>query len=107
MGRDLTRPVVLFQSLTCAASAVRGDMRRIELQRRQAGVEATFLAEPIVRAFLDDPPLVHDDDAVGLANGGEAMCDHQGGAIAHQPVERVLHEPFAFRVEGAGGLIEQ
>ena len=40
----------------------------LELQPRQARVEAATSAERRVRPFLDDPAAVHHDDAVGRAN---------------------------------------
>ena len=60
-----------------------------------------------MRAFLDDPPLIHDHDAVGGADGRQAMRDDDRRAMLHQPVERVLHQPLALRVEGGGRFVEQ
>ena len=60
-----------------------------------------------MRAFLDDSAVVHDDDAVGGADGREAVRDDDGGAVVHQPVERVLDQPLAFRVERGRRFVEQ
>ena len=58
-------------------------------------------------ADIDHPPLVHDHDAVGLLNRRQAVGDDQGGALVHQPVERLLHGKLALGIEGAGRLVEQ
>jgi hypothetical protein len=41
-----------------------------------------------------------------VAHGRETVCDHEGGAAGEQPVDRLLDEPLALRVERAGGLVE-
>ena len=58
-------------------------------------------------AFLDDAAVVHDDDAVGGADGGQAVGDDDRGAVFHQPLERVLDQPLAFGVERGGRFVEQ
>ena len=40
-----------------------------------------------VGAALDDGAAVHDDDFVGVADGGEAVCDDDAGAAQHELVE--------------------
>src|SRR6185437_2049426 len=47
----------------------------LELEARQARVQPSARVEARVRAFLDDSPLVHDDDSVGGADSREAMRD--------------------------------
>src|SRR5438105_3110320 len=80
---------------------------RRELQSVQAGVLAAEAQELLVRAELDDPSLHEHRDPVRVLDGGEAVRDDEARPILHQTVERPLHFPFAFRVEGAGGLVEQ
>ena len=41
-------------------------------------------------AYIDHPPLVHDHDAVGLLDRRQAVGDHQGGPLVHQPVQQAL-----------------
>ena len=41
-----------------------------------------------MRAFLDDTAFVHHQDAVAGKHRGQAMRDHDGGALAHQGGER-------------------
>ena len=58
-------------------------------------------------AFGDDAAAVHDDDAVSVAHGGEAVGDDQRCLAGHQAFEGVLDEAFAFAIERTGGFIEQ
>ncbi len=44
----------------------------VELEAGEAGVEAVLRGQRRMLAFLDDAAAVHDDDAVGGADGGEA-----------------------------------
>ena len=57
-------------------------------------------------AALNDAALLHDDDAVGVAHGGEAVSYHEGGTSAHQGVHAVLHQLLGARVYGGGGLVK-
>ena len=59
----------------------------LELQPGQPRVEPALRVETVVIAFLDDPALVHDDDAVGGADGGEAVGDDDRRPVRHQPLE--------------------
>ena len=55
---------------------------------------------------LDDLPVVEYADKVGVFDGGEAVGDDDGGAVAHEVVERFLDEFFGLGVEGGGGFVE-
>ena len=46
-------------------------------------------------------------DPVRSAHGGEAVGDHQRGAVLHQAFERLLDELFALGIQGAGRFVEQ
>ncbi len=65
------------------------------------------LRQRLVSAFLDNVALLHDEDAVGLQNGREAVRDDDGRAAAHQFLQRLLHQLFAFGVECRGRFVEQ
>ena len=58
-------------------------------------------------ALVDDPALIHHQDAVAGQHRGEAMRDHERGAVAHQFFQRGLHQRFAFGIQRRGRLIEQ
>lgn len=50
--------------------------------------------------------LVEDQDAVGVADGGQAVGDDDGGAALHEFFDGGLDELFGFGVDAAGGLVE-
>ena len=79
---------------------------RLEPQLMQPRVQPLARHQFGVRALLGDAALLHDDDAVGVFDGGQAVRDHQRGPVRHQVVERVLHQAFGFVVERGGGLVE-
>src|SRR5438105_9282799 len=72
----------------------------------EARVEALAREELGVRAELREPAALEHRDAVGALDGGEPVCNHDGGAPAHQRVEGRLHLALGFRVERRGGLVE-
>ena len=72
----------------------------------KAAVEAAEGDELAVGAALDDGAVVHNDDFVGVADGGEAVGDDDAGAPQHELVEGLLDGVLALGVEGAGGLVE-
>ena len=47
----------------------------------EPGVRAALLHEVGVAALLDDAAVLEDEDAVGVAQGGEAVSDEDDGAI--------------------------
>jgi len=53
-----------------------------------------------------DAAFFHDGDAVGAADGREAMGDHDDSPALHKVAEGDLDEGFAFGVEGRGGFVE-
>ena len=57
-------------------------------------------------ATLDDAAVLHDDDLVGVFDGGEPMRDDQRRAIAHELDQRLLDAPLGFVVERRRGLVE-
>ena len=57
-------------------------------------------------AFLDDPAVLEDDDAVGVLDGGEAVRDHDGRAAVQHDVEAFLDLRLGERIDAGGGLVE-
>ena len=72
-------------------------------QRGEAAIVGGKLVEP---AGFDDAALVHEDDAVGVAHGGEPVRDDEGGAAIAQLVDRQLDALLGFDVERAGRFVE-
>src|SRR5699024_9951957 len=75
-----------------------------------AGVQLVILAlfgdQFVVAAALDDAALFQDDDAVGVADGGQPVGDDEGGAAVHQAVHAGLDHRLGAGVDGAGGLVQ-
>src|SRR2546421_2250669 len=78
-----------------------------ELERREARIKAALAQELGVRALGDQRAALHDDDAIGVLHGGEAMRDRERGAPLLQRLERALYHELACRVERARRLVEQ
>ena len=57
-------------------------------------------------AGLDDAAVIEHDDLAGVTDGGQAVCDGDGGPAPGQGVERLLHGPLGLRVQRASGLVE-
>mmetsp|Transcript_110418 Transcript_110418/g.344213 ORF Transcript_110418/g.344213 Transcript_110418/m.344213 type:complete len:360 (+) Transcript_110418:2400-3479(+) len=62
-----------------------------------------------MRAPLEDDPILYDEDLVSIPYGAQPVRHNKRGTrlLGHQVIERLLHDPLALRVEGAGGLVEQ
>ena len=46
-----------------------------------------------------DPSLIQDQDLVRVLDGGEPVCDHDGGAVLHQVDDGLLHQPLRLRIQ--------
>ena len=57
-------------------------------------------------SLLDDAAVLHGDDDVGVADGGEAMGDDEGGAVGHEPGEGASDRHLVDGIEMACGLVE-
>src|SRR5216683_6220104 len=75
------------------------------LQLEQPVIQAAAGEQLRVRAALAQRALAQHQDAVGALDGGEAMRDHQRGAILEQLVERPLDQRLGFAVDTGGRLV--
>lgn len=57
-------------------------------------------------ALLDDVPVLHHHDDVGVADRRKPMCDHETRAVGAQVGHRLLDEQLGAGVHRAGGLVE-
>ena len=55
---------------------------------------------------LQQPAIVEDRDAVGVADGRETVRHDDRGATGHEPGQRLLDQALGLVVERAGGLVE-
>jgi len=78
-----------------------------ELQGGEAPVNAVLNGlQLLVGAGFHDTSAGDDDDSIHLPHGGEPMGDDKRSAPAHQGFQRFLNQAFAFRIQGAGGFIQ-
>src|SRR3546814_2170556 len=71
----------------------------VKLQAGQPGVKSSLANQIVVRTLFDNLACIHHHDAVGRANGGQTMRDHDGGAVTHQTIKSVLDQSFGFGIE--------
>ena len=83
-----------------------GARSSVELHSVQGRIQSAVRQQLPVIAALHDPALVHDDDAIGTFDGGQAVCDDQGGAALHENAEFMLYAALGLVVERCGGLIQ-
>ena len=55
--------------------------------------------------LLHHMTLLNDDNFIGPLYGTQAMSNHNGRTMAHQPLECFLNEALAFIVQGTGRLV--
>ena len=72
----------------------------------EAGVEAVLGEEGGMMPFFHNAALIQDVDAVGTADGAEAVGDDDGGASHEEPIEGLLDLDFGDGVDIGGGFIQ-
>src|SRR5438034_1253975 len=60
----------------------------------------------LVRSALDDFALLEHQNAIRPPRGGEPVRDDEGRASAGQTLQRVEDQSLRFRIQRAGGLVE-
>ncbi len=69
-------------------------------------VDAAVVDQFFVRSNLRDTAPIHHHDFVGPPDGGKAVRDHDHGAVAHQRLERGLHQDLRFGVQVRRGFVQ-
>ena len=72
----------------------------------QAPVSALPLHQRVVGPDFDNFSAVHHHQSIGLAQGGQAVRNGNGGAALHQVVQRLLDFFFRLGVHGRSGFVE-
>src|SRR5581483_2025179 len=76
------------------------------LQTIQVGITSGRPTQLVMRAILDNPPLLDSDNAIGSTYCRQAMSDDQCSAPRHDLSHIVLNDLFAFVVKCAGGFVK-
>src|SRR5437763_760334 len=79
---------------------------RLCLQIEQFGVATGKRDEFVVGAVFNDFAVLEDEDAVGEADGAEAVADEDGSFATREDAELGEYFVFGLGVEGAGWLVE-
>ncbi|RUP45685.1 hypothetical protein BC936DRAFT_147864 [Jimgerdemannia flammicorona] len=70
-------------------------------------VDSTKGVQLIVGALLGNDTLVHDNDEVGMLDGGETMGNDNRAAVFGDRVKRTLDKPFRGSVEGRSSFVKE
>ena len=60
----------------------------------------------LMRAFLNNPAIVNDDDFVSVLNGRQAMGDNKDRTVLHQVVNGFLNHGFRLVVQCGSRLVQ-
>src|SRR5947208_496295 len=83
------------------------NVEALRLQVKHGAVAAAERHQLVMGAELDHAAVLEHADAVGMAHGGKAMRDQNGGALARGGEQAVEDFGLAAHIELGGGLIEQ
>ena len=81
------------------ASIPRDTTNGLEFGARARYSEAFLMNSGVYVGLVDQFTVPHDQNAVGVPDGGKAMCDNDAGAVGHQFLQCILHQPFRFGIE--------
>lgn len=78
----------------------------IELTVIEVGVEPVLGEQILMLSLLNDVTVFHDQDDVGIANGGQSVCHDKACATVHHAGKRILDFQLGARINGGGSLIQ-
>ena len=82
-------------------SILQNRLQPARLLFEQLAVVAVWVAEEgFVVAVFGDGSVVEDEDSVEVSDGGESVCDDDGGSAFHQAFGGLLDEDFGGAIEG-------
>ena len=87
-------------------SEVRSSRLALSGEGVQLRVEAAARDELLVVALVDHAPAVEHDYPVGVADSGQPVSDHDGGAALQQGAESLLDEHLCVGVYASRGLVQ-
>src|SRR6185312_11119753 len=102
-------PVPVFAAGSASNSTRRIGQRRrgaylALLQAEERGIAAAAAQQIVVPALLDDLAGLDDQDRVGMHDRVQTVCDHDGGAVLAEMLDRLLHLLLGLGIERRGRL---
>ena len=76
------------------------------LQGLQVIIEPMLFHQGIMGSLFHDPAMVHDQNAVGPPDGGQAMGNHDARAVRQSSLNGLFDKHFRFRVDIGGSLVQ-
>ena len=76
------------------------------LQNPHLGVSAGAREKLVMRATLDDAPMIEHQDLVGIHDRRKPVRDHERRVTTGDAIELGLDGALRFRVEGRGRFVE-
>src|ERR1700730_11214867 len=100
-NRRLYRVLLLRARCSCAFQLFFQQLLLVQIRVITAASEKF-----VVRAALDDAAVAQDDDLVGVAHGGGAVRNQNGGAALHDATQAGEDALFGLRVDAGEGIVE-
>src|SRR5262249_56761380 len=75
-----------------------------QLQPVERRVAPTLAQQLVVTPRFDDRSILDDEDAIGIDDGMQAMCDHDRRSPLAEVLDRALDLPLGFGIERSRGL---
>ena len=57
-------------------------------------------------ALLDDVPVLHDQNHIGIANGGQPVGNDKTGSALHEVIHCLLNQNFCTGIHRGGRLVQ-
>ena len=65
-----------------------------------------ILGQLLITSLLDNPPLLHHDDLIGIADGGQPVSNHDNRHAPFQLFQRFLNPALILTVERACRFVQ-
>ena len=88
---SVLRIVVIFQPVRLYSAYI--SLRKLAVVELR--IESVLCEQLLVRALLGDLAVLHDENAVGVADGREPVRHDERGAPLHECIERILNFQFS------------
>jgi hypothetical protein len=84
-----------------------GQFRRLVLELQQIVIGSWAGGKGIRAAFLDDPAIGHDHDAVKIPQGEKPVRDRNNGTAGGENVQSLVNADLRLGVQRRGSFIQE